>query len=294
MTSNTQILDDRYGVGNYSFGVNPYQNCEYEIITDMNVLPNSPPYKLLPDESSFVSKRIGKETRVYKKTNDVIYRPFALSLGDLWRDLRFLSKLAGDTNSKVKIRTSYVSSRKRDKSVEKKIKEALPLFENSELIELVEDYSTEYKLNWKTAANIARGRTKIKWSYTNSKKVLYQFDGKRVGSLSEDEENKILNFLKDNGYETMKLGWENTLEESVKLLSECKFFIGVSSGFSHIAGTVGCPTILLRQHLGINNFKFLHGNMKYILCDSSLDKSKETLINMKDPNYFFNNCENEI
>lgn len=86
--------------------------------------------------------------------------------------------------------------------------------------------------------------TKRKWSGEDRGLVCYQFDGRYLANLknlSPDEETEVFERLAGLGYRVENLGGMRPLGKIIELLSRAAFFVGVSSGISHVAISVGLP-----------------------------------------------------
>lgn len=103
----------------------------------------------------------------------------------------------------------------------------------------------------------------LTWGYKNSKVICYQFDTNK----SEDKQFKsiedklsTINALKNRGFKLVELSNSLSLEECQKMLSMCKFFVGICSGMSHLAHCVGTPVHLICNGRSIERVKLHHGN----------------------------------
>jgi hypothetical protein len=89
--------------------------------------------------------------------------------------------------------------------------------------------------------------TKSKWSGGGSGKICYQFDGRSEGedkNLSKEEEGELLDIW-GRGYGVENLGGMRNLGEVVELMSGSELFVGIPSGMSHVAHSVGIPTVII-------------------------------------------------
>lgn len=85
--------------------------------------------------------------------------------------------------------------------------------------------------------------------------VAYQFDGKsdtEDKNLRPGEEETIIQFLKKQGYQTVDVGHMMPLPKIIETLSVSRFFVGVTSGISHVAFSVGVPMKLILNRRPLN------------------------------------------
>ncbi len=96
--------------------------------------------------------------------------------------------------------------------------------------------------------------TKETWKPNAGRRVCYQFDG--ISSAEDknpprEDQRRILDFLKRENMEPVRLGSHMTLAAAVHELAEAQMFIGCDSGMSHVAHSVGTPMILVEYKLPI-------------------------------------------
>ncbi len=224
-----------------------------------------------------------------------IQSPHGKALGDCWCIINYFINLAIEMDEVVYLCTYY---RKGDavKRVDK-LKKILPLFKHDDMIELTEEEITESKIHWTLGHKYPFISTKITWKPNNSKKICYQFDAKSKTAArfpSEDVKEEILSYARSVGYELVKLGHELTLEECIRALSESEFFLGLDSGFSTVAASVGIPVFFTQNNRSIEIWeKYNHSNKHFILARDYL----ELINNIKNYeagglNYYINNAKN--
>lgn len=80
--------------------------------------------------------------------------------------------------------------------------------------------------------------------------AVFQLDGRSGADAKNPSAEDAYRLIEAaRGSDTMLIGLPMHLEASVYWLSRCRFFVGVCSGMSHVAHSVGCPTILIRYRL---------------------------------------------
>ncbi len=127
--------------------------------------------------------------------------------------------------------------------------------------------------------------TKIQWKPGNYKQICYQFDAHIVTRPTRWDIQDFLTKFQD--YKLIKLDRTKTLAECIKIMSESDAFVGVSSGMSHVAHSVGIPIFLATYGFDIRQF---HGQNEFVLCHDLLDvetKLKQYLTDKKyDPKIY--------
>ncbi len=94
--------------------------------------------------------------------------------------------------------------------------------------------------------------TIVKWHQNNNGIITHQLDGGRLHAdlkgISRDFKLDILQVMRSRGYVEQSVGGEFSLSECIKHMSESAFFIGIDSGMSHVAHSVGVPIILIESN----------------------------------------------
>ncbi len=84
--------------------------------------------------------------------------------------------------------------------------------------------------------------------------ICYQFDGISSAECKNPPEQDLDNILRDIYRSRLSghmLGMGSTLENVVEHLSVASVFVGVDSGMSHLAHSVGCPVIIVEYGLPV-------------------------------------------
>jgi hypothetical protein len=197
-----------------------------------------------------------------------IWAASGLGLGDCWASVNYILRQSVK-NNKTEYMSHYYKKGDKKRVYYNKANEILPLIDSMGKIELINEDPTE-KLTWKNAYKVDYFPSIKRWMSNKSKDVCYQFDGKShncKNMRSKDEEEKIIVSLKKNGFNPIRLGGHLSLEESVSKLSECEFFVGVESGFAHIACSVGTPLVMIINGRTYRGIKDSHENREMILCE---------------------------
>lgn len=94
---------------------------------------------------------------------------------------------------------------------------------------------------------------KTKITYKKSSNIIaYQFDGRSDFYIKNSQPHEIQYFLKYTkalNYKTINVGNMQPLNFVINILAKCKLFVGVPSGITHVAMSVGTPI-----HCIFNNF----------------------------------------
>lgn len=94
--------------------------------------------------------------------------------------------------------------------------------------------------------------TKLKWHGTNHRLICVQLDGRWKShrkNPTPSEKARLIASFAAHGFSVQELGQPMSLSECVAALASCCCFIGVDSGIMHIANSVRCPRILIRNRM---------------------------------------------
>jgi hypothetical protein len=218
---------------------------------------------------------------------NMIWAASGLGLGDCWASVNYILRKSIE-NNKIEQVSHYYKKGNKKRNYYKKVNEIINLIESSGRIKLVNEDPTD-KLTWKDVYKIDYFNTKVVWKNNNSNNVCYQFDGKSHNCKnmnSKEEEDKIIETLIDSGFNHVRLGGHLSLEENIELLSKCEFFIGVESGFAHIACSVGTPIFMVVNGRTYQGVKDSHENRTLLLCKDYLDAISSIHKYLKDKEYY--------
>jgi len=208
--------------------------------------------------------------------NTNVFSAAGLGLGDCWATVNYALQKAEDNDITFKLATWYKNRGGKIRNAESKLTEMIPLFRDISAgkVLLVDDAPTEKLardgggyLKWFDVYNVPYVRTKTIWAENDSRDICCHFDGKSHSCkrCSADEEKQIIEYLKNLGFNPIYLGKHTSLNEAVDLLSKCKAFIGVDSGFCHMAHSVRTPIHLIRNGRTIEEIEETHGNKPFSL-----------------------------
>jgi len=93
-------------------------------------------------------------------------------------------------------------------------------------------------------------RTRTQWNPTGGS-IAYQLAGSRyrarLKNLPDMARERIVERIREMGYRGVEVGLPLTLEESVEEIAKADLFIGIDSGMTHVAYSVGAPVALLKN-----------------------------------------------
>ena len=203
----------------------------------------------------------------------MVYSVCGGGLGDCWASVNYMLGMSEAIRDSVYLSDHYDHNRKR-KEVGSKLKEILPLFSSiGKVIVTGEDSGVDCCLSWLDVYPVPYLPTKVRWVTNKSKTVCYQFDKKShmSGRIPKEDEQLVLDTLCEMGFVPVKLGREQTIEEAVALLAACEFFVGLDSGFTHVAHSVGVPVYMIRSERPMVDIQTIYRYKEYILCHTAAD-----------------------
>ncbi|MCK4518053.1 hypothetical protein KAT92_04710, partial [Candidatus Babeliales bacterium] len=91
-------------------------------------------------------------------------------------------------------------------------------------------------------------RSPVVWKKTNSNIITYQFDAFSFSNLKAPSSTD-LNYLYEaaQGYQFLRLGKHLSITKNLERLAKSACFIGIDSGISQLAYSVGVPVFLMRN-----------------------------------------------
>lgn len=141
-----------------------------------------------------------------------------------------------------------------------RLREILDLLDSPWLPELTTLPHTKKKEGWHTWA-APPVPTKARWELDNRNPfVCYQFDSVSniaSASLLPEMDGQIKRWIRGNGFFPVRLGRHITLAEAVTYLAKAVFFVGVDSGFSHLAHCVGTPVFMYERGIPTHQCHYL-------------------------------------
>lgn len=153
------------------------------------------------------------------------------------------------------------------KSISNKLKEILPLLDTDQNLTIL-DCPPDIVVDQFEAWASPYVSTKKHWDNTNQRDIVAcQFDG-RLFAESKNPEPEIVDQIRDfilqQGLSPISLGGHYTLADCVSILAEAVLFVGVDSGMSHLAHSVGTPCVIYQNKLDVRPY---HMNKEYIIAN---------------------------
>lgn len=193
-------------------------------------------------------------------SQQVIYEPWNSGLGDRWATMNLLMAMADQQHAPVCLHSSGERSHLNDEIIGSLATSGSIVATDRPATHRLDGYSV-----W--AAPSARVR-RVWLPYMAHQLVCYHFDG--LSSAAEknpnqEELNTLLRALSSSGFAPIALGPHLSIDQAIQVMCSSAFFVGVDSGFSHIAHSVGLPTFLLEFELPIIT---CHRGKPFIQCGS--------------------------
>lgn len=121
-------------------------------------------------------------------------------------------------------------------------------------------------------------RTRLRWRPNASSRIACHFTARRRGP-SESDEVDLSAFRRQAvscGYTLVELGAHLSIDQNIVVASESLMFVGIDSGLSHLAHSVGVPVHLIRNHLPLHHLRSTHFAQKYSVYGNLADLMKKT------------------
>ena len=128
----------------------------------------------------------------------------------------------------------------------------------------------EHILGWKVCFAERYLETTKVWVPNRSGRICYQLVPRHYGptTCAEGHIHLFCETATSLGYELIALGAHFTLEQNIRLASECELFVGVDSGISHLCHSVGVPVHLIRNGITDQHLSTTHrGNLFFRYSD---------------------------
>lgn len=120
--------------------------------------------------------------------------------------------------------------------------------------------------------------TKVRWRPNASSRIACHFTARRRGP-SEVDKIDLSAFRRQAvscGYTLVELGAHLSIDQNIVAASESLMFVGIDSGLSHLAHSVGVPVHLIRNHLPLHHVRSTHFAQKYSVYANLADLMTKT------------------
>ena len=207
-----------------------------------------------------------------KNTLDLAIR--YCGLGDTWRSLSYINYKYPNTNINLMIldRPEYA---KRVKEFLKYTKNNIPSINLRYKSCEAEILKTNFQIiDPNYMDHFEYTKTIIDWK-PQKNKVCLHLDGlswPRNKKPNKNQKLKIIEIL--DGYDIEYMRGDTDLLENIKRMSQCEFFIGTDSGFSHISHSVGIKSFILKCKMPLRVIKAYHKHTDYTLIENVEDLRK--------------------
>lgn len=90
--------------------------------------------------------------------------------------------------------------------------------------------------------------------------ICYQLDSrsKKDKQLQSGEKEKLIKAIESKGFKAIELGKMNSEKMNMTYASQCKLFVGICSGMSHLCHAVGCPVHVIINERSARRTKKYH------------------------------------
>lgn len=201
-----------------------------------------------------------------------IYRPWHSNLGDQFATIQLLLHKTTMQDGPVWLSTENGSLRPVHRALLRLIQTPWPrsIFGGLQLTDTPGNTDLEGYDVWATPYYPTR--MPYQWNKRSEHKTIcYQFDGASTPELKNPppaELALLLDWIHWSGFEGVRLGLPMTIEQDLEALTNAVAFIGVDSGMSHLAHSVGTPTFILQFQLPAVT---CHRGKAYILAEGVED-----------------------
>jgi hypothetical protein len=194
-----------------------------------------------------------------------VYGKVKVHFGNLWA---FTSMLILKSREEGVV---YVSNQMKRKSL---VQEMLTHFDTtgSNIVWVAQGYTAGQRKYGVRNHRCPFAKTKVQWKSGPHKRICYQLTTKSNNprfvdkKMPKDQIDELLSYLSQS-YELIEVGLPYTMGESINIMATSDAFVGICSGMSQVAHSVGVPTFLY-------DWKFLkrcHRRKKYKIFRSASD-----------------------
>lgn len=129
----------------------------------------------------------------------------------------------------------------------------------------INNYYPKRVLEWAVPLGVQYCMTTKRWECNASGKVCCQLYPRRLGdtSCANGHVKLFMEALHSRGYRVIEIGAEIGLAQSIEEASTSEYFVGVDSGMSHVAHSVGLPVHIIRNRLPRHHLYTTHRGKRY-------------------------------
>jgi ADP-heptose:LPS heptosyltransferase len=206
--------------------------------------------------------------------NKIIYGLNHWGLGDIIASISCIYSIAKKNNEPVYMSYIYYCNQKRKRFNNEKVRiqEVLSILDyDKKLLIMTDERPPRNNLYVTQPYSSEFLKTKKQWVKNNSKIVCIHVGGTSFPEkkCTPEDKIKLIEFLQNKGYIVDDLDVpEPTLQEIVDKLCNCKFYIGVSNGITHLSHCTGTPIYLMKNLLQTTEMVHPKSYRKYTLIDN--------------------------
>jgi ADP-heptose:LPS heptosyltransferase len=204
--------------------------------------------------------------------SDIIYAPAKTQFGDTIIGIQNAFQYSKENKEKIKFSVNKkITNWEYDKKqfALSTFNECLSIFNYEKYLEITSEANTTSFHKLPKCDEYSECKYK---NVTQDKCICYHFDArsrKRKKCPSETERKNIIDYLSNfRDYELYNCSGK-TITEVCQKMSTSTLFVGVCSGFSHLAHSVGIETYLL--YYGNKKLDNWHRNQKYTKCNGIIE-----------------------
>jgi hypothetical protein len=201
-----------------------------------------------------------------------LYAPADNGLGDHWAAMNWCLQRSIATGQEVFLSDRPVMQWHPDKFRPGRLSSIRALLSHPlASVHLVDDVATD-QLDPEEIWQVPYLPTHSQWRANTSGRICYQSDPATIRDnvMSIAEERIFVDALQRRGFSAFRLGSHIPLEECVRILSASEALICTSSGFAHVAHSVGTPLFLVQGAADLGYLIKHHVGKRYVLCKTYL------------------------
>ena len=206
-------------------------------------------------------------------TSDRVYSPADNGLGDHWAAVNWCLHQSIASGAQVLLSDRPVMEWHSDKFRSGRLADILSLlWYPAGCVQVVKDCASD-RVEAEEIWQVPYFPTRVEWRPNRSRRVCYQPDPVTMAAnaMNEADESTFVEAIRQRGYEPCRLTGEIPLARCVEILAGCEALICTSSGFAHVAHSVGTPVFLVQGAVELGYLIKHHVGKAYVLCQNYED-----------------------
>ncbi|HEX7378940.1 MAG TPA: hypothetical protein VF278_17600 [Pirellulales bacterium] len=178
------------------------------------------------------------------------------ALGDAWGTLNRCLEIALELSEPVGISRWWQYAGVRH-DVTAKLREFMPLLPLEGKVVATAEMADQPHFDYGEALQSHRFPTNPIWRPSYSRVVCHQFDSRSQAHLATPTADQLRRFhdrLREREFEPVDLGHDRPLADCVPQLAACHAYVGLCSGMSQVAISVGAPLHVVRNEVPLGGF----------------------------------------